>query len=288
MRRKDPILSGASLAHPRTARGRSPPPSPRRRLRAPGPRGQRGRALLPRSAMRPPPPRSSWHAALPLGAPPRVASVCPRPRSPRSRKKKKTTDRAARPLRGAVLACVCGLTRDSYSRRRPKASKNGDPQRAGSVCRKSSFFLCAALQLLLSKLKASPVPSTHKWDVLQLCRVYCAAPQRPNGPHTLAPHSPGEFPSRFRVSSPSGRDDKTLSLSSSGFFCLVVRIQTKQRKSTFGNELELGGGGAPHTKGIFYSLSAGTQGRRRREEKSADPNKISEYGRGTRKGRAPG
>ena len=121
---------------------------------------------------------------------PRVASVCPRPRSPRSRKKKKTTDRAARPLRGAVLACVCGLTRDSYSRRRPKASKNGDPQRAGSVCRKSSFFLCAALQLLLSKLKASPVPSTHKWDVLQLCRVYCAAPQRPNGPHTLAPHSP--------------------------------------------------------------------------------------------------
>ena len=37
------------------------------------------------------------------------------------------------------------------------------------------------------------------------------------------------------------------------------------------------GGGAPHTKGIFYSLSAGTQGRRRREEKSADPNKISEY-----------
>ena len=237
--------------------------------------------------MRPPPPRSSWHAALPLGAPPRVASVCPRPRSPRSRKKKKTTDRAARPLRGAVLACVCGLTRDSYSRRRPKASKNGDPQRAGSVCRKSSFFLCAALQLLLSKLKASPVPSTHKWDVLQLCRVYCAAPQRPNGPHTLAPHSPGEFPSRFRVSSPSGRDDKTLSLSSSGFFCLVVRIQTKQRKSTFGNELELGGG-APHTKGIFYSLSAGTQGRRRREEKSADPNKISEYGRGTRKGRAPG
>ena len=111
---------------------------------------------------------------------------------------------------------------------------------------------------MLSK-SASPVPSTHKWDVLQLYRVYCAAPQRPNGPHTLAPHSPGEFPSRFRVSSPSGHDDKTLSLSSSGFFCLVVRIQTKQRKSTFGNELELGGGGAPH-KGIFYSLrgDAGT------------------------------
>ena len=267
--------------------GALPPPSPRRRLRAPGPRGQRGRALLPRSAMRPPPPRSSWHAALPLGAPPRVASVCPRPRSPRSRKKKKTTDRAARPLRGAVLACVCGLTRDSYSRRRPKASKNGDPQRAGSVCRKSSFFLCAALQLLLSKLKASCACSQH-------AQVGCTTVRllRPNDrmgptlwPHTLAP---GEFPSRFRVSSPSGRDDKTLSLSSSGFFCLVVRIQTKQRKSTFGNELELGGGGAPHTKGIFYSLSAGTQGRRRREEKSADPNKISEYGRGTRKGRAPG
>ena len=176
--------------------GALPPPSPRRRLRAPGPRGQRGRALLPRSAMRPPPPRSSWHAALPLGAPPRVASVCPRPRSPRSRpkpkrKKKKTTDRAARPLRGAVLACVCGLTRDSYSRRRPKASKNGDPQRAGSVCRKSSFFLCAALQLLLSKLKASPVPSTHKWDVL-LC-VYCAPTTE------WAPHfGPTLWPDRWR------------------------------------------------------------------------------------------
>ena len=179
--------------------GALPPPSPRRRLRAPGPRGQRGRALLPRSAMRPPPPRSSWHAALPLGAPPRVASVCPRPRSPRSRpkpkrKKKKTTDRAARPLRGAVLACVCGLTRDSYSRRRPKASKNGDPQRAGSVCRKSSFFLCAALQLLLSKLKASCACSQH-------AQVGCTTVRllRPNdrmGP-TLWPHTP-------RGSSPLG------------------------------------------------------------------------------------
>jgi len=248
--------------------GALPPPSPRRRLRAPGPRGQRGRALLPRSAMRPPPPRSSWHAALPLGAPPRVASVCPRPRSPRSRpkpkrKKKKTTDRAARPLRGAVLACVCGLTRDSYSRRRPKASKNGDPQRAGSVCRKSSFFLCAALQLLLSKLKASCACSQH-------AQVGCTTVRllRPNDrmgptlwPHTLAP---GEFPSRFRVSSPSGRDDKTLSLSSSGFFCLVVRIQTKQRKSTFGNELELGGGELRIQKG-FSTLSP----RGRRDEDDA-------------------
>ena len=106
---------------------------------------------------------------LPRSAP---APALPALDQNRNEKKKKTTDRAARPLRGAVLACVCGLTRDSYSRRRPKASKNGDPQRAGSVCRKSSFFLCAALQLLLSKLKASPVHSTHKWDVL-LC-VYCA------------------------------------------------------------------------------------------------------------------
>lgn len=176
--------------------GALPPPSPRRRLRAPGPRGQRGRALLPHSAMRPPPPRSSWHAALPLGAPPRVASVCPRPRSPRSRKKKKTTDRAARPLRGAVLACVCGLTRDSYSRRRPKASKNGDPQRAGSVCRKSSFFLCAALQLLLSKLKASPVPSTHKWMYYNCAVSTVLRPNDRMGP-TLWPHTP-------RGSSPLG------------------------------------------------------------------------------------
>ena len=176
--------------------GALPPPSPRRRLRAPGPRGQRGRALLPRSAMRPPPPRSSWHAALPLGAPPRVASVCPRPRSPRSRKKKKTTDRAARPLRGAVLACVCGgLTRDSYSRRRPKASKNGDPQRAGSVCRKSSFFLCsAALELLLSKLKASCACSQHaQVGCTTSVRLLCCAPTTEWAPH-FGPTLPGGVP----------------------------------------------------------------------------------------------
>lgn len=208
------------------------PPSPRRRLRAPGPRGQRGRALLPRSAMRPPPPRSSWHAALPLGAPPRVASVCPRPRSPRSRpkpkrKKKKTTDRAARPLRGAVLACVCGLTRDSYSRRRPKQSKNGDPQRAGSVCRKSSFFLCAALQLLLSKLKASPVPNTR------VMYYYCASTVlRPNdrmGP-TLSPHTPrGGSPLGSGSLRPLGAMIRR-SLSFSSGFVLSREIQKKTKK----------------------------------------------------------
>ena len=188
MRRKDPILCGASLARPRTARGRSPPPPPAEDSAPPdrevseaepsfrAPLCDR-RRLARLGTLRCP---SARPHGLPRSAPaPALPAARPKPK----RKKKKTTDRAARPLRGAVLACVCGLTRDSYSRRRPKASKNGDPQRAGSVCRKSSFFLCAALQLLLSKLKASPVHD-----------VYCAVSTvlRPNdrmGP-TLWPHTP--------------------------------------------------------------------------------------------------
>ena len=149
-----------------------------------------------------------------------------------------------------------------------------------------SLLCCSSAVVVEIKSVLCLFPSTHKWDVLLVC-VYCAAPQRPNGPHTLAPHSPGEFPSRFRVSSPSGRDDKTLSLSSSGFFCLVVRIQTKQRKSTFGNELELGGGGLRIQKG-FSTLSP----RGRRDEDDARKSRRTQTKfpstRGTRKGRAPG
>ena len=206
-----------------------PPP------KTPRPRTARSARPSPPSALRYATAAASLvlaRCAAPRRAPTGCLGLPPPPLSPlldqnrNEKKRKRQTERLA-PCAVQSSRVFCGLTRDSYSRRRPKASKNGDPQRAGSVCRKSSFFLCAALQLLLSKLKASRV----MYRVL-LCRVYCAAPQRPNGPHTLAPHSPGGFPSRFRVSSPSGRDDKTLSLSlsSSGLFCSLNSKKNKENQ----------------------------------------------------------
>ena len=162
-----------------------PPP------KTPRPRTARSARPSPPSALRYATAAASLvlaRCAAPRRAPTGCLGLPPPPLSPlldqnrNEKKRKRQTERLA-PCAVQSSRVFCGLTRDSYSRRRPKASKNGDPQRAGSVCRKSSFFLCAALQLLLSKLKASPVHD-----------VYCAVSTvlRPNdrmGP-TLWPHTP--------------------------------------------------------------------------------------------------